>query len=350
MRTSSNILKSIFLAALFGLSMSCLPVPGQAGETGEDPDDADLVMSVDEIAQELSNPVTALRSIFSDFEYRTFQGELPDSESMTSLILFTPSIPFQLDNGKNLLLRATIPFYFDQPVWETYFGHPIWEVDRSYAEFLLRQSPQVTADSGRFLPGHDHIADVTYDVAYGGVSERGFISMFGIAGVLPTSQDISASRHQYLLGPEVALGKSADWGSQDISASRHQYLLGPEVALGKSADWGVIGAWVTHLVDVTGDSDFNTNETTVKVFFAYGLGNGWQIISNPTILYDWEADSGNELLLPIGGGVAKTARIGRTPVKFEFELQKYIESSSRFGPEWLFTFSITPLISNSYMK
>jgi len=325
MRTSSNILKSIFLAALFGLSMSCLPVPGQAGETGEDPDDADLVMSVDEIAQELSNPVTAVRSIFSDFEYRTFQGELPDSDSMTSLIyLFTPSIPFQLDNGKNLLLRATIPFYFDQPVWETYFGHPIWEVDRSYAEFLLRQSPQVTADSGRFLPGHDHIADVTYDVAYGGVSERGFISMFGIAGVLPTSQDISASRHQYLLGPEVALGKSADWG--------------------------VIGAWVTHLVDVTGDSDFNTNETTVKVFFAYGLGNGWQIISNPTILYDWEADSGNELLLPIGGGVAKTTRIGRTPIKFEFELQKYIESSSRFGPEWLFTFSITPVISNPYMK
>jgi len=325
MRTSSNILKSIFLAALFGLSMSSLPVPGQAGETGEDPDDADLVTSVDEIAQELSNPVTALRSIFSDFEYRTFQGELPDSESMTSLIyLFTPSIPFQLDNGKNLLLRATIPFYFDQPVWETYFGHPIWEVDRSYAEFLLRQSPQVAADSGRFLPGHDHIADVTYDVAYGGVSERGFISMFGIAGVLPTSQDISASRHQYLLGPEVALGKSADWG--------------------------VIGAWVTHLVDVAGDSDFNTNETTVKVFFAYGLGNGWQIISNPTILYDWEADSGNELLLPIGGGVAKTTRIGRTPIKFEFELQKYIESSSRFGPEWLFTFSITPVISNPYMK
>ena len=309
------------MGALSGLAALCLATPAWAEQSSEDPDAAESMLSNDEIANELINPVTALRSLGNDLEYRTYQGSLPESGDMSAWIyLFKPSIPFQLSNGKNLLLRATIPFYFDQPVWETYFGHPIWEVDRSYADFLLRQSPQVTPDSGRFLPGHDHLADFSFDVAYGGVSERGLISMFGIAGVLPTNQDISASRHQYLLGPEVAIGKSADWG--------------------------VIGAWVTHLMDFTGDSSFSTNETSLKIFFAYGLGNGWQIVSNPTILYDWEADSGNELLLPIGGGFAKTTRFGSTPVKLAFELQRYVETPERFGPEWLFTFSITPVISD----
>jgi len=298
----------------------CWASSGLADESGEDGGATEPAMSIDEIAKELYNPVTALRSLGNDLEYRQYQGSLPGSDDWTAWIYqFKPSIPIQLRNGKNLLLRATIPIYLDQPDWSIWEDHPIWEVDRSYADFLLRQSPQATPDSGFFQDTHDHLADVSFDVAYGGVSERGFISMYGIAAVLPSSQDISASRDQFLLGPEVALGKSADWG--------------------------VLGGWLTHLTDVTGDSDFSTNETSLKVFFAYGLGNGWQIVSNPTILYDWEADSGNELLLPIGGGFAKTTWIGSTPVKLAFELHHYIESAERFGPEWLLTFNLTPVIS-----
>jgi len=324
MHTSSSHLKSICSAAVLGLMLLYLPLPGRAEEPNAETEETGRLMTVDEIAKELSNPVTALRSIYNDFEYRKFDGDLRGSGGQDSWIyLLTPSIPFQLDNGKNILLRATIPFNLNQPIWETWPDAPIWEVDRSYAEWLLRQSPQVTSDTGRFFRGHDHLADITFDAAYGGVSDGGFISMFGIAGVFPSSQDISSSRDQFLLGPEVALGKSADWG--------------------------VIGAWATHLVDISGDSGFKTSETTIEIFFAYGLGNGWQIISNPTILYDWEADSGNELLLPIGAGVSKTTRFGRMPIKFEMELQKYIETPERFGPEWLFTFSITPVLSKTWL-
>ena len=103
-------------------------------------------------------------------------------------------------------------------------------------------------------------------------------------------------------------------------------------------------------MDITGDKSFNTNETSIDLFFAYGLGNGWQIISKPTILYDWEADSGNELLLPLGGGVAKTTRLGKVPVKLEMEIQNYIVSPDRFGPECLLTFSVTPVIGGLFQK
>ena len=47
------------------------------------------------------------------------------------------------------------------------------------------------------------IAALQYDIAWGGVSDSGFISMYGIAGVFPTSQDGSVERDQYLLGLDI---------------------------------------------------------------------------------------------------------------------------------------------------
>jgi len=275
-------------------------------------------LSLDEIAKELSNPVTALRSIGNEIEYRTFQGDLTASSDQDHPVYrFEPSYPFRLSNGKNLLVRASIPVSLSKPEWRINEDDPLWQQDRDYTEFLLRQSPQVTSDTGKFGSVHGHLDDITFDVAYGSVNDNGFISMYGIAGSLPTSQNIDGAREQTLLGPEIALGKSAQWG--------------------------VIGAWVKHLVNVAGDKTFDTNETSIDVFFAYGLGNGWQIISNPSILYDWEADSGNELLLPLGGGVSKTTRFGQVPVRMDLELQYYVVSPDRFGPEWLLAFNLRPV-------
>ena len=135
-------------------------------------------------------------------------------------------------------------------------------------------------------------------------------------------------------------------------------LLGPEFVLGKVTDWGLYGARFKHLTDVYEDDvpggygaefPWSTNETTAKVFFAYGLGNGWQIESNPTILYDWEAVIDNEWTVPIGGGVSRTMRIGRVPVKFGVEIYKFILSPDRLGPDWQLTLSIVPVLSSKLL-
>ena len=103
--------------------------------------------------------------------------------------------------------------------------------------------------------GHGHLDDIRYDIAYGGVNDNGLLTMFGLAGLLPTSQDGSIERDQYLLGPEVAVGKIADWG--------------------------IFGVWAKHLVSIADVSntfepiDYDTSETSLRLFFAYGLGNGW---------------------------------------------------------------------------
>ena len=307
---------SIYIAAIFILPTSAIAADQET-------------YTLDEIAKELSNPVTALASIRTDVEYRTYQGDLPAAgDQSNTVFVIKPSIPIPLKNGNNILMRATIPIYADMPAWQVPFGHPLWIQDFDYPDFRLRQSPQITADTGQFGSVHGHLGDIGFDFAYGGVSDNGFISMYGVAIVLETSTNISASRNQTLLGPEIAFGKSTDWG--------------------------VIGAWVTHLTNVTdgdlGGDLYNTNETYIEVFFTYGLGNGWQIFSEPKLTYDWEADSGNELLLPIGAGISKTVKFGNVPVKFAFDIQKYIVSPDRFGTDLLVTFNLTPVFRNPFQK
>jgi len=314
----------VFLAAVLVQPHTCHgreeAGPGTDASTEERDKPSRAIKSSDQIATELASQVNTLFYLDNDIEFRSYEGDLPESGDQSAWIFrFTTYFPIALENGKSILLRASLPWYTDQPVWVVDYGHPAWEYDTEYADWNLRQSPQITADSGSFYPGfaHDHIANLSLAAAYGGVSDSGFISSFGFVTVLPTSQDLSARRNQWLLGPEIVLGKTADWG--------------------------VFSARATHLTRMSGEDRWDTNETHIDLSFAYGLGNGWQIISSPTLLYDWEADSGNEWLLPIGGGVAKTTRVGHTPLRMAVELERYIVTPDRFGPEWLFTFRITPV-------
>jgi hypothetical protein len=321
LRTTLSFLKSTCIVALLGLPALSLA----ATASDEPPGAVRSARSVDEIALELNNPVTALRSVDWDIEYRTFQGDFPGSNDQTALRnVFALSWPFKLSNGKNILLRATIPLNSDQPIWKP----PGRNGD--FATFLIRQSPTITPTNGRFVSGHDHLDDIGIDVAYGGVNENGLISLLGFASVWPSSDDGSTERKQWLFGPEFALGQVTSWG--------------------------LFGARAKHLTTIAGEGlydgegQWDTNETSLKIFFAYALGNGWQIESNPTILYDWEAVSGNEWTVPIGAGVSRTIMLGNVPMKLAFDIRNFVVSPDRFGPEWLFTLSFTPVISTKLLR
>ena len=289
-----------------------------AGSAGSDVavEERGSAESLDEIAIQLSNPVSSVTRVVNDFNYYTYDGSLPDAADQGNWIIqVKPYFPFSLSNGKNIIFRLEIPIILREPVFES---------DAVYPAYLIRQRTTTMSTDGTFVEQHSHLEDIRFDVAYGGVNDSGFINMFGVAGVLPVSTDTSNSKHQLQLGPEYAFGKVTSWG--------------------------VAGAWFTHLVDVVGEDSFDTNITSMKVFFAYGLGNGWQIFSNPVISYDWAADSDNRLFLPIGAGVSKTSKIGKMPVKFSFELQKYVVSPDFFGPDLLLKFSLTPAFRYPWSK
>jgi hypothetical protein len=279
--------------------------------------------SLDDIATELMNPVGDLASLSNSLEFTTYQGDLSGAGDQDKwYYTLTPTLPIGLSNGKKIVVRASLPISFGTPTWFT-------DV-RDFPDWLIRQYGDDLPEDGVMDLGHGHLDDVSLDISYGGTSSSGLITMFGLSAVFPTGQDYSIARDQYLLGPEIGLGKVGDWG--------------------------IFGARAKHLVNVTDannvyePNDYDTSETRLSVFFAWRLGNGWQLISNPEITYDWEAASGNKMILPLGGGVSKTVRLGRMPMKMDLELYGYPESPETFGPDWMFRFSLVPVLPNWFNR
>ena len=300
------------------LAVACCTMPALAAA-----DDASAgSIPLSEIALELSNPITALRTFGIDIEHTQYQGDLPGADEQDGVkVDFSLAWPVRLKNG-NLMLRLTIPTAGDQPYW-----NPVEYLD--YADFIIRQVPDERLAVGQFGTGHDHLGAVSFDIGYSQTSDDGVFSMFGLSSVAPTSDDMSARRGQWLLGPEFALGKMADWGLYGFRA-RHVT--------------NVAGSGEQELGTIT------TNETTLHLFYAYSLGKGWQIESNPEILYDWEGVSGNQWLVPVGGGVSKTFRIGRVPIKVGLEGYYFAVSPDRFGPEWQAFLNFTPVLSTRLLR
>jgi len=269
----------------------------------------------DDLGLQMASPVNELFTLSNDFSYSGMQGDLPGGDDQDHLsYLLTAAWPIALEGGRTLTVRGYLPVKFSTPTYVT--------PDREYQEFLIRQQADELPRDYNFFDGHGHLDDIAFDVAWGSVSETGVISMFGLAAVLPTSQDGSVERDQYLLGPEVALGRYTNHS--------------------------VYGAWLSHLTNVHTVSGgkpkkYDTNETRIRVFFAHNLSRGWQLVSNPTIVYDWEGDGGNQWLVPLGGGVARTTQWGSWPWRWSLEAQYYVESPDAFGPQWLVNFNVTPV-------
>ncbi len=75
-------------------------------------------------------------------------------------------------------------------------------------------------------------------------------------------------------------------------------------------------------------------------------GSGWQILTAPVITYDWKADSDEALSLPLGTGIAKTTKFGRTTWRFQMEVWYYAVQPDSFGSDWVVSFDVRPIIQN----
>lgn len=284
--------------------------PSDSSPTGAD-------RGLDALAIEMINPFGTVFSMFNRFEQTQYQGDLAGADDQSNLNWdIAASWPFLLDSGKQIVVQINFPLNFGEPTYEI--------PGRDYVDWRIRQDADTLPDGQPWFDGHGHLGDVSYSVGWGGTSDAGWITGIGLFGVLPTGQDGSIERDQYLLGPEFTLGKVTDWG---ILGSRLKHF--------------------TNVSDVSRPKDpviWDTNETHLNIFFAYGLGNGWNIISNPTIVYDWEATSDNQWQIPLGGGVSKMMRLFGVPFKMDFELEYYVVSPDTFGAEWLARINVSPAI------
>ncbi|MEH6585014.1 MAG: hypothetical protein V7720_00575 [Halioglobus sp.] len=251
--------------------------------------------SAEEIAKSLANPNTPLASQTFKFQYRQFEGDLPDADDQSSsLVLYQPSFPFALDNGATVFFRPAFPIILDQPVY-----------DGTDSDF--------NSVSG--------MGDIGFDLAYGRTTSNGLLWAVGVISTLPT-----ATKDE--LGPDL-------WN------------LGPEFLIGKLSKKYVLGALTTYQTDVGGSGDSDVSLTTVNAFATFLPGGGWNVGSAPIMSYDHE---NSQWTLPVNLSFGKTVIWQGRPWKLGAEINYYVDQPDAFGPRWMFGINIAPVVENVFAR
>lgn len=257
--------------------------------------------SADAVAKELANPAGSLASLKNAFEFRDYAGDLRGADDQDGWTYsFQPVLPFPVgDTGHRIIFRPLLPVKLSEPVFK----------------------------KTRFDDEGPDLGDTTFDLVYAGTRMRtakeGLLWGLGLAGTLPTASDDDFAGDQWRFGPE---------------------LFG-----GLIREWGLVGGLFSHQWDTGGADGSHYSVSALQYFYAYGLGNGWQISSSPTITLAWQADGDDQWSVPLGVGLAKTTIVGALPIKFQFEVQKYVAHPDSFGPDWLAKLTITPVIENPFV-
>lgn len=292
MKTSGYIL----LSAAFLLTATAFPSFSQ-----EEPLSSPVraqEKSADEVARELANPNNSLASLTFKNQYRWYTGDLPHADDQDNYtLLFQPVFPFTLEptasGGKaNFFVRPAIPIVFDQPTF-----------DAAKLDF-----DEVSA-----------IGDIGFDIGYGVTEKTGLLWALGMVGTLPTATD------------------------SDVAGK--QLRLGPEALIAKFEKWGLYGIFPSHQWNVTGWSDEYYSNSQAQLFLLLLPGGGWNVGTTPIMNYDWNSD---DWTIPLNLTVGKTVLFGKMPVKLALEINYYVEQPDVFGPEWMVSFNITPVVPNIF--
>ncbi len=267
----------------------------QAVVTGN-PEDIDdrggaATASAAELAAELSNPNSSVATLTFKNQFRWFDGDLPDAGDQSSYtLLFQPGLPFVLDSGDKILWRPAFPLLVDQPVFDPSAGG---------------------------FGGETGLGDIAFDLAYAPkLSDSSIMFAYGIITSLPTATN--------------------DLGSG-------QWTLGPELLIGKLNPKWVLGLFPNHQWDVAGWTENTINVTSIQAFYTYLPGGGWSVGTGPTMTYDWESE---QWTLPLQVNAGKTVVWNGRPWKLSAEVNYYVEKADAFGPEWMISFNIAPVVKN----
>ena len=203
-------------------------------------------------------------------------------------MLFQPVLPFVLESGDKIIWRPAIPMIFDQPV----FG-----------------------SDGQFS-GESGLGDIAFDLAYAPKTAGGLLLAYGLIASLPTA-------------------------TNELGSDR--WTLGPELMLGKATPNYVAGIFPNHQWDIGGSGKNDINLTSTQLFYTYLPGGGWTLGSAPTLTYDWNSD---QWTVPLQLNVGKTVIRNGRPWKLSVELNYYVEKPDAFGPEWMLSLNVAPVVKN----
>jgi hypothetical protein len=223
------------------------------------------------LAKAAQNPIASMISL--PFQNNTDFNFGPRDKTLSTTNI-QPVIPFSLNDDWNVVTRTIIPIV-SQPEIIPGQGRETGLGDTTFTAFLVPNNP------GDWIWG------------------------VGPAVLLPTNTDDRLGADEWGAGPSVVL-------------------------LTMPGQW-VIGSLVSNVWDIDGDTDINV--FTWQYFINYNFSSGWYLTSSPIMTANWEADSGEEWTVPVGGGFGRIFHIGKQPMNASFQYFYNLEAPESTG-DW----------------
>ena len=244
-----------------------------------------------DLAKASQNPVAAMISL--PLQNNTFFGIGPDDDT-ANVLNIQPVIPINL-GPVNLINRTIVPLIY---------------------------LPDVTAG----------LAELPEGISGGSTFGLGDINY---TGFLSPAQ---SGEITWGIGPSISFPSATD-----KKLGTEKWSAGPSaVALVQPGPF-VIGALVRQLWSFAGDDDRqDVSQLLIQPFANYNMAGGWFLTSAPIITANWEADSDDTWLVPVGGGGGRVFKIGPQPVNMSLQAYYNVEAP-HFGPDWSLRFTVALL-------
>lgn len=251
-----------------------------------------------ELDRKLNNPLTSIWSLTFQNNTSLNSGDAIDADEYSNTLFFQPFMPFEVGAKKQAMFTL-------RPV------------------FPLVTQPEFDMDSRESSQHKTGLGDIQLLALAGPNTGEGLVWGAGASFIFPTASDDVLGQGKYQAGPAAMIFN-----------------------IGKPWVYGVLAQ---HWQSFAGDSDrADTSRTDIQYTIRYALPNAMSIGMGPTITYDWKADSDNALTFPVGLGLTKTTRWGKTPVKLRAELHYSVIKPEDYGTEWNFRIQVTPVINSPF--
>jgi hypothetical protein len=248
-------------------------------------------LSANELAKEISNPVTSLWQLQLQFNNLKLEsGNTPASDEWVNNLYFQPVLPVSLTEKWNLITRPVLTLYNSVP------------------EPTGPNSSKRTTTFG----------DTTLATVLSPAGTEPWIFGAGPTWIFPTAGSDFTGQGKWQVGPAVGGG----------------YITSEFMVAAFAQQW-----W-----SFAGDTDRKgTSQLNLLPLIYRFWGDGWSVGYSGNILADWKAQSDERWTVPVGLSIGKVVKFGKLPVQVQLGAQ-YFAVRPTGGPEWNFQLQLTPVI------
>ncbi len=130
--------------------------------------------------------------------------------------------------------------------------------------------------------------------------------------------------------------------ARDLGSGR--WSAGPTAALIYSRGPWFNGVLAYQLMSFAGNRERGSvNQTFIEPQISYNFESGWSVDSNPSITFDWTADSADGWTLPAGADIGKAFKLAERPMSLQVGAYDFVKHP-KGAPQWMLRLQLTIML------